>query len=109
METTTKTPTRSTSSPKSERTASGSSSENVDIREAFDDASSALQTLYTHASDVLHTTVRDRPYTALATAAGLGFVLGGGLRSVTGRFLLRNAAQLLIPAALASLQGDADE
>jgi len=108
METTTKTPTRSTSA-KSERTASGSSSESVDIREAFGDASSAIQTLYTQASDVLHTTVRDRPYTALATAAGLGFVLGGGLRSVTGRFLLRNAAQLLIPAALASLQGDADE
>lgn len=107
METTTKTPTRSTSA-KSERTASRAS-ESVDIREAFDDASSAVQTLYTQASEALHTTVRDRPYTALATAAGLGFVLGGGLRSVTGRFLLRSAAQLVIPAALASLRGDDDE
>lgn len=77
----------------------------ADIQKAWGEASSSLQTLYTEASHQLQTVVQERPYVALAAAAGLGFVLGGGLRSVTGRYLLRTTAQLVVPGVLAALKG----
>jgi len=80
----------------------------ADIQKAWQDASSALETLYSQASEKLQETVQDRPYAALAAAAGIGFVLGGGLRSVTGRYLLRTTAQLVIPGVLATLRGEED-
>ncbi len=40
---------------------------------------------------------REHPYVALGVAAGVGFVLAGGLRSRTGKFLLAAAAKLALP------------
>jgi ElaB/YqjD/DUF883 family membrane-anchored ribosome-binding protein len=109
METTSKT----TSSSNPQRTTSSIEKKpreaEADIQKAFRDASSALETLYSQASAKLEDTVRERPYVALAAAAGLGFVLGGGLRSMTGRYLLRTTTQLVLPGVLATLRGEAAE
>jgi ElaB/YqjD/DUF883 family membrane-anchored ribosome-binding protein len=107
METTSKsTSTRSSSSI--ERKASSAAGEFEDIQKAWSDASGAIEKLYSQASVTLQQQVQERPYVALAAAAGLGFVLGGGLRSVTGRFLLKTTAQLVVPGVLATLRGDED-
>lgn len=107
METTTKSTTsRNSSTSKSADHAPGADA--LEIREAWDEASHALEKLYAQASSTVQATVKERPYVALAAAAGLGFVLGGGLRSVTGRYLLRTTAQLAIPVALAALKGTQD-
>jgi ElaB/YqjD/DUF883 family membrane-anchored ribosome-binding protein len=78
----------------------------ADIQHAWEDASDAIQTLYSQATVKLEETVRERPYVALAAAAGIGFVLGGGLRSLTGRYLLRTTAQVVIPGVVAALRGE---
>jgi len=108
METTSK-----TTSSNPQRTASSiekvSRETDADIQKAFRDASSALESLYSQASSKLQETVRERPYAALAAAAGVGFVLGGGLRSLTGRYLLRTTAQLVLPGVLATLRGEEEE
>lgn len=77
----------------------------TDITKAWGEASSALETLYGEATQTLQQVVQERPYAALAAAAGIGFVLGGGLRSVTGRYLLKTTAQLVVPGVLAALKG----
>jgi ElaB/YqjD/DUF883 family membrane-anchored ribosome-binding protein len=106
METTTKTTsTSSRTSPQAERKAQDTGTE---IQRSWSDASSAIETLYTQASRELQHTVKERPYVALGVAAGIGFVLGGGLRSVTGRYLIRTTAQLVVPGVLAALRGEAD-
>jgi len=104
METTTKT-TSSSRTSKAEREAQESGTE---IQKAWTDASSAIETLYTQASREIQHTVQERPYVALGVAAGIGFVLGGGLRSVTGRYLIRTTAQLVVPGVLAALRGEVD-
>ena len=108
METTSKT----TSSSSQQRSTSSlekhSREAEASIQKAWHEASSALETLYSQASHKLQTTVQERPYAALAAAAGIGFVLGGGLRSVTGRYLLRTTAQVVLPSVLATLRGEED-
>jgi ElaB/YqjD/DUF883 family membrane-anchored ribosome-binding protein len=107
METTTKTTTSNRNSgEKSER--SKAAEPGTDIQKAWGEASGALETLYTEASHQLQQVVQERPYVALAAAAGIGFVLGGGLRSVTGRYLLRTTAQMVVPGVLAALKGVED-
>jgi ElaB/YqjD/DUF883 family membrane-anchored ribosome-binding protein len=107
METTSKpTSTRSQSSIDRKPAAAGADLE--DIQKAWSEASGALEKLYSQASSTLQQQVYERPYVVLAAAAGLGFVLGGGLRSVTGRYLLRTTAQLVVPGVLATLRGDQD-
>ena len=102
METTTKATTHR-SAQSAERTNGGSGAE---IQKAWTDTQNALQTLYTQATTQLQQQVQERPYVALAAAAGIGFVLGGGLRSVTGRYLVRTTAQLVVPGVLAALRGE---
>jgi ElaB/YqjD/DUF883 family membrane-anchored ribosome-binding protein len=108
METTKTTSTSNRGSEKAERSEKSehkAAEAGADIQKAWGEASSALETLYAEASHQLQRTVQERPYVALAAAAGLGFVLGGGLRSVTGRYLLRTTAQLVVPGVLAALKG----
>jgi ElaB/YqjD/DUF883 family membrane-anchored ribosome-binding protein len=80
----------------------------ADIQKAWSETQTALETLYSQATTQLQHQVKERPYVALAAAAGIGFVLGGGLRSVTGRFLVRTTAQLVVPGVLAALRGIED-
>ena len=104
METTSNKSTTTRSQSAIERKQSTAS--DADVQKAWNDATSALETLYDKASTKIQETVQERPYVALATAAGIGFVLGGGLGSVTGRFLLRTTAQLVVPGVLATLRGE---
>ncbi len=109
METTTKETTKTTSSNRqAERAERKAPEAGTEIQRAWTDASSAIETLYTQASRELQHTVQERPYVALGVAAGIGFVLGGGLRSVTGRYLIRTTAQLVVPGVLAALRGEVD-
>lgn len=101
METTTKSTTHRNGPASAERKAAGT----ADIQKAWTETQSAIETLYTQASTQLQQTVQERPYVALAAAAGIGFVLGGGLSSVSGRFLVRTTAQLVVPGVLAALRG----
>ena len=55
-------------------------------------------------------TTREHPYAALAIAAGIGFVVAGGLRSRTGRALLGIGTRAVLPqlqaAAMAVVRGE---
>jgi ElaB/YqjD/DUF883 family membrane-anchored ribosome-binding protein len=109
METTTKeTKTSSSRTSPAEKAERKAQEAGTEIQRAWTDASSAIETLYTQASRELQHTVQERPYVALGVAAGIGFVLGGGLRSVTGRYLLRTTAQLVVPGVLAAIRGEDD-
>lgn len=46
---------------------------------------------------VIAKTARERPYALLGAAVGLGFILGGGLKSKTGRALLMASARYALP------------
>ena len=104
METTT-TQDTTTTNPRTKRSQQSAESAARDPREVWQEASSALSTLYEHAASELEARIQERPYAALAVAAGVGFVLGGGLRSITGRMLLRTTAQYVLPGLLGSLKG----
>ena len=106
METTSNKSTTTTSSRSGQGAMERRRPSDDEMQKAWTDATSAIETLYTQASAKLQETVQERPYVALAAAAGIGFVLGGGLRSVTGRFLLRTTAQLVVPGVLATLRGE---
>lgn len=108
METTSKTSSSRSGQSSIERKAQAASGEFDEIQKAWTDAAGAVEKLYSQASTTLQQQVQERPYVALAAAAGLGFVLGGGLRSVTGRFLLKTTAQLVVPGVLATLRGEED-
>lgn len=65
------------------------SSDDFDIEEM----ARAARTLTTNVARA----TREHPYIALAAAAGLGFVLGGGLRSRMGKTMFALAARLALP------------
>ncbi len=67
-------------------------------REPFDDydIEEMARAARTFTKQVVRAT-REHPYMALGAAAGLGFLLGGGLRSRTGKALLAVAARLALP------------
>jgi ElaB/YqjD/DUF883 family membrane-anchored ribosome-binding protein len=108
METTSKTSSSSTQQRSTSSIEKKAREGEADIQKAWQDATGALQSLYSQASEKIQDTVQERPYVALAAAAGIGFVLGGGLRSVTGRYLLRTTAELVLPGVLATLRGEED-
>jgi ElaB/YqjD/DUF883 family membrane-anchored ribosome-binding protein len=59
------------------------------LTESADQAVQSLATLYTAADAALQQQMRTSPYTTLAAAAAVGFVLGGGLQSSMGQVLMR--------------------
>jgi ElaB/YqjD/DUF883 family membrane-anchored ribosome-binding protein len=66
----------------------------VELRDALEDVKSSLGDLY-HAADTFATEqARERPYVFLGVAAGVGFVLGGGLASRLGSTLLGVGSRL---------------
>lgn len=108
METTTKSTSNRNAQHAAEKAERKAAEAGAEIQKAFTDASSAIETLYSQATAELQHQVKERPYVALAAAAGIGFVLGGGLRSVTGRFLLKTTAQMVVPGVVAALRGIED-
>ena len=74
-----------------------SSIEQVSLTQSADEALQSLNTLYTAADAALSRRMQDNPYAALAVAAGVGFVLGGGMRSSIGQLLVRLSVRSIVP------------
>jgi hypothetical protein len=67
---------------------------------------SSVRALYERIDSTLHEQTATSPYTPLAIAAGVGFVLGGGIASPLGRVLMRLAARSFGPALLDAVLHD---
>lgn len=74
-----------------------SSIEAVSLSQSAGDAVQSLSTLYQAADAALSQRMQQSPYATLAVAAGVGFVLGGGMRSSVGQMLLRLSIQSFAP------------
>jgi len=59
------------------------------VTQSADQALQSVSALYGALDGVLQRQLRESPYTALAAAAGVGFVLGGGMRTPFGQLLVR--------------------
>jgi ElaB/YqjD/DUF883 family membrane-anchored ribosome-binding protein len=59
------------------------------LRVVADDAVRSANALYRAVNDELQRQTSEAPYVALGVAAGIGFVVGGGLASPLGQALLR--------------------
>lgn len=74
-----------------------SSIEQVSLTQSADEALQSLTTLYTAADAALSRRIQENPYATLAVAAGVGFVLGGGMRSSIGQLLVRMSVRSIAP------------
>jgi len=74
---------------------SANGSNPVELKDAWDDVSSSLGDLYRAADSFASEQTRTRPHVALGVAAGVGFVLGGGLASRLGGTLLSVGTRLV--------------
>lgn len=72
----------------------GMNSGPAELRDAFDDVTTSLNDLYRAADAFATAQARERPYVLLGAAAGIGFVLGGGLASRLGAALLGMGSRL---------------
>jgi hypothetical protein len=59
------------------------------LAESADQALQSVGALYNAVDAIVSKSVRESPYVTLAAAAGVGFILGGGLRSPIGQVLVR--------------------
>ncbi len=66
----------------------------TELRDAWDDVTSSVGDLYRAADTFATEQARERPYLFLGVAAGIGFVLGGGLASRLGGTLLGVGSRL---------------
>lgn len=77
------------------------------LAESADQALQSVGSLYNAIDAVVSKQVHERPYVALAAAAGVGFILGGGMRSPFGQVLVRVGVRAfgppLVSAALHSV------
>jgi len=60
----------------------------AELKDALGDVTSSLNDLYRAADAFATEHARERPYVLLGVAAGIGFILGGGLASRVGGALL---------------------
>jgi|GEM_PF-7018674 hypothetical protein len=83
-----------------------SSAPKIGVTESADLAIQSVGTLYQALDTAVSKQVRENPYATLAAAAGVGFLLGGGLRSPFGQLLVRVGVRAfgppLVTAALHS-------
>lgn len=74
-----------------------SSIEAVSLSQSAGEAVQSLNTLYRTVDAALSQRMQANPYATLAVAAGVGFVLGGGMRSSVGQMLLRLSVRSFAP------------
>lgn len=67
-----------------------------ELGESLDDVFESVELLAQRANGFLERQAEERPQVVLACAAGLGFVLGGGLSSRIGTMLTRTGANLVL-------------
>ncbi|HTU61683.1 MAG TPA: DUF883 C-terminal domain-containing protein [Polyangiales bacterium] len=93
---------QSTASPAYE----SSSAPSIGVTESADLAIQSVGTLYNALDTAVSKQVRENPYATLAAAAGVGFILGGGLRSPFGQLLVRVGVRAFGPPLVtAALHG----
>ena len=73
------------------------------LTETADQAVQSIGALYTAVDSVLQKQVQANPYATLGVAAGVGFVLGGGLASPMGQMLLRVGVRAFGPPLVNAL------
>jgi hypothetical protein len=76
---------------------SSSSQEQPSVTQQADQALQSVGVLYNTVDQALHRQIQANPYATLAAAAGIGFVLGGGMRSAIGQMLLRVSVRTFGP------------
>jgi len=95
------------SSSSAQAHSSQESSAQHGLAESADQALQSVGALYNAVDTVVAKQVRDNPYITLAAAAGVGFILGGGMRSPFGQVLMRVGVRAfgppLVSAALHSV------
>lgn len=80
------------------------------VRDAYVGAVSSVRGLWNETNDYLQIHARRSPYAVLGVAAGVGFVLGGGLASRLARLLLATGGRVLVLEVLsAPLDGELTE
>lgn len=75
-------------------------SSGAELRQAADELSSSFEELYRVTESLVRRQMNARPYAVLGAAAGLGFVLGGGLSSRISSGLLRMWGSSLVARVL---------
>lgn len=83
--------------------------EQLSLTESADQAMRSVGNLYTALDAAVSKQVRDNPYATLAAAAGVGFVLGGGMRSPIGQVLLRLSVRAFGPPLISAAVHNAME
>ena len=71
-----------------------------DLRGAAEEAGAAMEQLYRIGSAYVSREAQDRPYRVLGIAAGIGFVLGGGLAWKMAGRLINIAGRLAVTRGL---------
>jgi ElaB/YqjD/DUF883 family membrane-anchored ribosome-binding protein len=79
------------------------------VTESADLAMQSVGSLYSAVEQTVSKHVRERPYATLAAAAGVGFVLGGGMRSPFGQFLVRVGVRAFGPPLVSAALHNAVE
>jgi hypothetical protein len=94
--------TQSTASHGADRTPIG-------VTESADLAIQSVGTLYQAIDAAVSKQVRANPYATLAAAAGVGFILGGGMRSPFGQLLMRVGVRAFGPPLVSAAMHSAVE
>jgi hypothetical protein len=72
------------------------------VTESADLALQSVGSLYNALDTAVAKQVRERPYATLAAAAGVGFILGGGMRSPFGQLLVRVGVRAFGPPLISA-------
>ena len=91
------------------RPVAAPNSEADSLTHTADQALQSLGALYTAVDGAVHEQVQSNPYATLGVAAGVGFVLGGGLASPMGQMLLRVSVRAFGPPLVNALLQNALE
>jgi hypothetical protein len=102
LETTTHAAAQSAPQPPPRRPAAAPP-EAVSLTDTADHAMQSLGALYTAVDGAVQRQVQSNPYATLGVAAGVGFVIGGGLASPMGQMLLRVSVRAFGPPLVNAL------
>jgi len=78
----------------------------IDLQHAAEELSAAARDLSRTGGIYLRGRARRNPYEVLGVAAGIGFVLGGGLASRASGFLLAAAGRLLVARVIEEMSAE---
>jgi ElaB/YqjD/DUF883 family membrane-anchored ribosome-binding protein len=107
----TPTPTRAQPSGAAPRAAASAKDKKASapLKATATQAVQSFGTLYRQVEDTVRVQVERSPYAALGAAAGIGFVVGGGLVSPLGQLLLRSSLRAFGPPLLQAVLNASDK